>query len=496
MTVYLVGAGPGDPRLVTVRGAELLRRADAVVHDRLVDRRLLELAPPSALRIDVGKRPGESQRQERINELLVELGRAHAVVVRLKGGDPFVFGRGGEEAAALARAGVAFEVVPGVTSAFGVPAYAGIPVTHRGLSNAVAVVTGHVTDDADEPGGPDWELLARSHATIVVLMGVETRAEIARRLVAGGRSPDEAVAVVEWGATWRQRVVRTTLAGLGEAPIRAPAVIVVGPTAKLELAWAEVRPLHGWRVVLTRPRGANDELAALAEDAGGCVLELPVVALRDPPDGGRALVEALADPARFAWVVLTSARAVERLVAAVGDLRRLGGVKLAAVGPKTAEALVEARLGVDLVPARASGAGLVEAFPRPAGDGDRAVLYPRASAARPAVAEGLRAKGWVVEDVIAYETVCGHAAGPFDPAALAEARQADAVVFASPSAVQGAIDVLGHDGVPPVAVCIGDETAAAASAAGIAPAAIAAEPTPRAVLEALVAAKGSRVGAQ
>jgi len=256
VTVYLVGAGPGDPGLLTRRGAELLARADVVLHDRLVSAEVLELVPPEAVRIDVGKGPasarrrggstvaepatgggGRAMRQDEIARLLVEHGRQSEVVVRLKGGDPFVFGRGGEEVEVLARAGIPWEVVPGVSSAFGVPAVVGIPATQRGLASSVTVVTGHA-GAVGADGGPDWEALARVGGTLVVLMGVTTRAAIAAALVRGGRAPDTPVAVIQDGTTPAQRVVRTTLSHLADVELGPPAVIVVGPVAALGTAAA------------------------------------------------------------------------------------------------------------------------------------------------------------------------------------------------------------------------------------------------------------------
>ena len=234
MTVFLVGAGPGDPGLLTRRGADLLRRADVVVHDRLIAGELLELAPPGAELIDVGKSPGAPTSQSEINARLVELGRAGRSVVRLKGGDPFVFGRGGEEAEALRAAGIEFEVVPGVSSAFAAPALAGIPVTHRGLASSVSVVTGHVGDPS-APGGVDWESLGRAGGTLVVLMGMSERTRIAEALVRSGRDEATPVAVVHWATTDRQQVVRTDLGGLDSVELPAPSVIVVGPVAGLDL---------------------------------------------------------------------------------------------------------------------------------------------------------------------------------------------------------------------------------------------------------------------
>jgi uroporphyrin-III C-methyltransferase len=233
VTVALIGAGPGDPGLLTRRGAELLGRADVVIYDRLIGHQLLELAPSGAELIDVGKLPGESDRQSAINAQLIEHGRAGRRVVRLKGGDPFVFGRGGEEAEALRRAGVSYEVVPGVSSAFAAPAAAGIPVTHRGLATSVSVVTGHL--GGSSPLGVDWDALGRSGGTLVILMGMSERARIADALMASGRGADTPVAVVHWGTTEEQRVVHSTLADLSTVELPAPAVIVVGAVAELDL---------------------------------------------------------------------------------------------------------------------------------------------------------------------------------------------------------------------------------------------------------------------
>jgi uroporphyrin-III C-methyltransferase len=232
VTVYLVGAGPGDPELITRRGATLIGKADVVIHDRLIPQELLSLAPSAAEIIDVGKTPGQPRRQQEINELLVARGRAGREVVRLKGGDPFVFGRGGEEVQALQDAGVEYEVVPGVTSAFAVPAAAGIPVTHRGLSASVTVVTGR-TGDPSAPGGVNWDALGRAGGTLVVLMGMAARAVIAAELLASGRPATTPVAVVHWGTTDRQRVVRSTLDAMADVDLPAPSIIVIGPVAAL-----------------------------------------------------------------------------------------------------------------------------------------------------------------------------------------------------------------------------------------------------------------------
>ncbi len=234
MTVALIGAGPGDPGLLTLRGAALLGEAEVIVHDRLIPPELLDLAPADAELIDVGKAPGASTPQREIIDTLIELGRSGRRVVRLKGGDPFVFGRGGEEAEALRRAGIEYEVVPGVSSAFAAPAAAGIPVTHRGMATSVTVVTGHV-GDGSASGAVDWPSLGRAGGTLVILMGMSEREAIATALVASGREPDTPVAVVHWGTTARQTVVRTTLQQLASVDLPAPSVIVVGPVAALDL---------------------------------------------------------------------------------------------------------------------------------------------------------------------------------------------------------------------------------------------------------------------
>ena len=382
MTVYLVGAGPGDPGLLTRRGAALLARADVVLHDRLVSAAVLDLVPPSALVIDVGKEPdtpdGGANLQKEIARLLVEHGRASAVVVRLKGGDPFLFGRGGEEVEALARAGIAWEVVPGVTSAFGVPAAVGIPVTQRGVAASVTVVTGRV-GESDGTTEHDWEALARVSGTLVVLMGMTNRGAIAAALMKGGRAPDTAVAVIASGTTASERVARTTLAGLADIDLGPPAVIVVGPVAALgphdaaSPAFAE-RPLAGRTVVVTRGGERARGLVDALEQGGATALELPLTRQVDAEDGGIALRAAAAAVRDNAWVVLTSVTAVERFMGALRDARDLGSVLVAAVGPATADALRRAGVEADLVPAEPSARGLVDAFP----DWAQAAVAPRA----------------------------------------------------------------------------------------------------------------------
>jgi uroporphyrinogen III methyltransferase/synthase len=476
VTVYLVGAGPGDPGLVTVRGAELLGRADVVVHDRLSAAELLDLAPAGAERIDVGKAPGRhTMTQEDICALLVERGRAGRTVVRLKGGDPFVFARGGEEAAALAAAGVAYEVVPGITSALAVPASAGIPVTLRYSSTSFTVVTGH--EDPDVTTTVDWDAIAHVGGTIVILMAVARWPAISRRLVRAGLDPATPAAAVQWGTRPVQRSVRATLGTLEDHDLAAPSVIVVGEVAAQDLDWFERRPLFGRRVVVTRARAQAPELSARLRELGADVVEIPVIEIGAPADGGTALREAAARVGTYDWVVLTSVNGVERLFAALPDTRALGGVQVAAIGRGTAAALARYRVVADLVPEQFVAESLLDALP----DGPGRVLLARAAVARDVLPDGLRARGWEVDVVEAYRTVPGTPAA----AAIDAAATADAIAFTSSSTVTHYLDLVGAERVPPTVVCIGPVTAETARSQGLPVAAVAAEHTIDGLVEAL-----------
>jgi uroporphyrinogen III methyltransferase / synthase len=483
VTVYLVGAGPGDPGLLTVRGADLLRGAEVIVHDRLSDASLLDLAPPAARRIDVGKEPGGPIEQDGINALLIREGRAGRRVVRLKGGDPFVFGRGGEEILALQAAGVPFEVVPGITSAVAVPAYAGVPVTHRGLSTSFTVVTGHSRHSVDRE--TNWEALAQAGGTIVVLMGVAHRAAIAARLLAAGLAPATPVLAVEWGTRPEQRSVRMRLDELGITPLEPPVTLVIGAVAGMELDWYQRRPLFGRQIVVTRAQAQAGSLSRWLRDLGARPIEVPTIRIEPPADGGAALRRAarrLRD-GHYEWVVLSSANAAEALLGELADARSFGPARIAAVGPGTADVLERWRLVPDLVPDRAVAEGLLAAFPPPSGPGVR-VLIPRAAAGRDVLPEGLTAAGWEVEAVTAYQTV----AVSLTPAEREAVAAADAICFASGSAVEGFLAATGGpDTLPPVVVCIGPTTAAAAAAAGIEVTAVANPHTLPGLIDALMA---------
>ena len=460
MTVYLVGAGPGDPGLLTVRADQVLRRADVVVYDRLSVEALIDLAPATAERISVGKAPGQvTMAQDDINALLVEKGHTHATVVRLKGGDPFVFARGGEEAAALAAAGVPFEVVPGITSAIAVPAYAGIPVTLRHSSTSFTVVTGHEDPAVGDDGTVDWRAVAQVGGTIVILMGVARIQRIAEELVAGGLPPDTPVAAVRWGTRPEQSTVRATLATIAQQPLATPSVIVVGEVATVDLAWFERRPLFGCKVVVTRTRQQASQLTMALRELGAESIEVPVIEITDPADGGAALAAAAARLDEYDWVVVTSPNGAQRLLDAVPDARAFATARLAAIGPGTAAELADGRLVADLVPERFVAESLLDALP----DGPGRVLLARAEVARDVLPEGLRARGWEVDVVDAYRTV---------PAAITDHQRsavaaADIITFTSSSTVEHALAAFGAAGIPGAVACIGPVTAATARDHGL-----------------------------
>lgn len=466
-TVYLVGAGPGDPGLITRRGLELLRSADVVLYDRLVAPELVAEARPDAEVIFVGKRPGEvHSRQLVADALLISKAKEGRSVVRLKGGDPFVFGRGSEEAALLGDSGVPFEIVPGVSSAIAVPAYAGIPVTARGVSSSFLVLTGR-EEDAEEPSH-DWPAIAAAADTLVLLMGVAALEGVAQRLIAGGRDPEEPAAVIEWGTTGRQRSVTAPLAAIAataaDAELKAPAITVVGHVvdSREAISWFEARPLFGRSVVVTRARtGALSE--GLVE-LGAEVVPLPVIATAPPSDLG-PLERAVKDLPAYDWVILSSATAVRALFDALDraglDARSLLGTKMAAVGAVTAKSLRDHGIRADLVPRESTAAALVETLP----SGRGKVLWPRAEVAPQEPVAALREVGWTVDEVPAYRTV------PGEPQAMVLERvrtgEFDAVTFTSASTVTNFAALVGS-GIPEgySVVCIGPETAAAARAAG------------------------------
>ena len=451
--IYLVGSGPGDPGLFTVKGVRCMQQADAVVYDRLAPEALLSYAKPGAELIYVGKKPGDDQamKQDEINHVLVELGRAGKTAVRLKGGDPYIFGRGGEEALELIEAGIPFEVVPGVTSGVAAPAYAGIPVTHRNVSTSVAFITGH-EDPTKGRSDVDWKGVANGADTLVLYMGVGRLREISSELMDAGRSPDTPVAVVRWGTLPEQRTVTGTLEDIAEkvaeAKLKPPAITVVGGVVNLReagLGWYEKRPLFGRRIVVTRARAQAGELSSELESLGAEVLEFPTIEVKPPEDFG-PLDEAILGLDSFDWLVFTSVNGVEAFVKRLRhhglDLRAVPrGAEVAAIGPATAEALEEVGLRVDVVPREFRAEALIEAIRGDALAGKR-VLIPRAKVAREILPDKLREAGAEVVVPPAYETVPS-TEGKEQLARDLESGRIDCVTFTASSTVDNFVAAFG-----------------------------------------------------
>ena len=481
--VWLVGAGPGDPELVTLKAARLIADADAVVYDRLVDARILHRARADAELIDVGKIPGKTQnRQEDINRLLIELTRAGKKVARLKGGDPFVFGRGGEEAEALAAENLPFEVVPGVTSAVAAPAYAGIPVTHRKLASSFTVVTG--SEDPDKPEtAVRWQALAQTGGTLAVLMGRANLRAIADALMRGGRPPQTPAAIVQWGTEPSQRAATGTLADIADiadaASIQAPAVTVIGEVAAMRdrIRWFDERPLFGKRALVTRTRAQASAMSAMLAQRGAQPIEIPTIRIDPMPDYAELDAE-LRAAATYDWLIFTSANAVDavfaRLDAMGADARAMGGAAVAAIGPATAARLRGRGIIADFIPPSFVAESVIEGMRAFNMQGKR-VLLPRADIARNALPDGLAAMGASVKSVAVYRT-----AAPPDSAARARAALADGVdvaAFTSSSTVRNLCALLsdgegGASDAPEllrgaVVACIGPITARTAADMGV-----------------------------
>jgi len=447
--VYLVGAGPGDPGLMTRRSLELIATADAILYDRLIPADALEGAREDCELIYVGKAPGDvAMSQEDIGALLVELGQAGKRVVRLKGGDPFVFGRGGEEAEALQAAGVPFEVVPGITAGVAASAYAGIPVTHRDAASAVAFVTGHQAPGKD--GDVDWQGLAAFPGTLVFYMGVKNLSRIAGALIAAGRDPAEPAAVVRRGTLPDQQTVTAPLADIAErvaeAGLKAPAITVVGPAVGLRgtLAWLERRPLHGKRVAVTRARAQASGLVAQLRELGAEVVETPAIRIEPRAVEGEiaAAIDALGD---YSVVCFTSTNGVRLLFTALAaqglDARALAGSTVAAIGPGTTRELEQHGVRADVVPSRSIAEALVEALADTPVEGRR-VLVARGGAGRDVLPDALRERGAKVDLVALYDTVVE----PLTNAQRTALAAADYLTFTSASSVRNLLSALGGAG--------------------------------------------------
>jgi len=473
-TVYLVGAGPGDPGLLTTKGLACLESADAVVFDRLASDELISRARPDAVLIDVGKVPGRHRyRQEEINDLLVATAGEGKSVVRLKGGDPFVFGRGGEEAATLAEAGIPFEVVPGVSSAIAAPAYAGIPITNRGYATSFTVVTG--SESPDKPDGSvDWEQMARTGGTLAVLMGREGLSSIAAALVRGGLTPQTPVALVEWGTHPVQRTIVGDLSVIAskadEAGLSSPMVAVIGEVVRLrdQLRWFDRRPLFGKRVLVTRTRTQASVFTAMLAREGAYPIEVPTIEVQPVADTGK-LDEAVASLSENDWVIFTSTNAVDavfdRLGALGRDARSFGGTRVAVIGPATAASLRSRGIVADAVASQPISESLLDTLSVRSGD---RVLLPGAEVRRDALLLGLEEAGAVVHQVTAYTTVAPKDVRNRIEQALQDG--VDIVTFTSSSTVTNLMAMI--DGDPSrlgdaLIACIGPITAKTAGEAGL-----------------------------
>jgi len=478
--VYLVGAGPGDPGLLTIKGKECLEQADVVLYDYLANPALLRHAPDQAERIYVGRRGrGHYQDQAEINRLLIERAKAGQVVVRLKGGDPFVFGRGGEEAEAVAAAGVAFEIVPGVTAAVAVPAYAGIPVTHRTLASTVTFVTGH-EDPSKQTTVMDWPKLAATSGTLVFMMGMKTLPMIVRRLMEEGRSPVTPVAAVRWGTRADQHTVIGTLQDIvvkaEQARLEPPTVIVVGEVVKLreQLNWFEKRPLFGKRIVLTRAREQAREFSQLLAAYGAEPIEAPTIQIV-PPVSWQAIDQAIDRVGEYDWLIFTSVNGVtpfmDRLHRASKDSRALAHLRICAIGPRTAEEVARYGLTPDLVPSEFQAEGVLTVLAGRDLRGKK-ILIPRAEVAREILPEQLRRMDAKVEVIAVYRTIAP-AADLSRLMELIEAGKIDVVTFTSSSTVRNFVGMVGGTdqarrlGSKTTIGCIGPITAKTAEQSGL-----------------------------
>jgi uroporphyrinogen III methyltransferase/synthase len=412
--VYLVGAGPGDLGLLTLRGAELLKKADVVVYDALVNQQMLRLAPQGAQLVFGGKRANDHAiPQGELNALLVRLAREGKNVVRLKGGDPYVFGRGAEEAEELVAAGIEFEVVPGISSIVAGPNYAGIPVTHREHCSTLTVITGH-EDPAKPESQIDWEQMARTSGTKVILMGVERIANIAAKLIEHGMKPKTPAATIRWATTGRQETVQSTLQNLAQeiekAGLKAPAITVIGDVVKCrsKLNWFEKRPLFGQRIVVTRTREQASQLSAQLSDRGADVLEIPTIKIV-PPDDRERLKDAIIALHEYDWIVFTSPNGVttffDYFFKGFEDLRDVGGVKIAAVGPATAAKLKELHLKVEVMPDEYVTSQIAKALTNYESIDNLRILLMRAEVANLELPKELERLGAIVDDVASYKTI-------------------------------------------------------------------------------------------
>jgi uroporphyrinogen III methyltransferase/synthase len=474
--VYIIGAGPGDPGLLTVKAVRCLEKSDVLVYDYLVSPEILNYARADARLIYVGKKGGHhTVIQDEINRILVREASEGNTVARLKGGDPFIFGRGGEEAEVLFEAEIPFEILPGISSAIAVPAYAGIPLTHREHTSTVAFVTGHEDPKKDE-SRIDWEKLSGIE-TLVFLMGVKNLPQIVSSLLKNGRSPDTPVAIIRWGTTHDQFTLAGTLGGIAglaeEKKMTPPAIFVVGEVAGLreKLNWFETKPLFGRGIVVTRPEKQAGEIAALLSEEGARVIHFPTIAIV-PPETFDDLDRALTNIEDYNWIIFTSANGVRfffnRLTKMGKDVRDLKGIKICTIGPATKAAIEMHGISVDIVPEEFISEGVVAALNGLDMQGAR-VLIPRAEVARDVIPEGLKKLGATVDVAVAYRTVnSGRDAKELER--LIEEGKVDVITFTSPSTVNNFITIMGEDFDLPENIriaCIGPITEKAAQKADL-----------------------------
>ncbi|MFH1146670.1 MAG: uroporphyrinogen-III C-methyltransferase [Pseudomonadota bacterium] len=479
--VFLIGAGPGDPGLLTLKAKEVLSEADVVIYDYLASKRLLDYAPDKAERVYVGKQGGcHAMEQGDINELIITKAKEGKTVARLKGGDPFIFGRGGEEAEELVAAGVLFEIVPGITSAIAVPAYAGIPLTHRKYTTSVAFISGH-EDPTKSESNIAWDKIATGIGTLVFFMGVKNLPHIVERLTSNGRSPDTPVAVIRWGTTAQQEKVIGTLANIvdlvSQKGIKPPAITVVGEVVGLheKLSWFESKPLFGRRIVVTRTREQASELVDRLEKLGAACEEFPTICII-PPESWDPLDDAIRRLREFDWIVFTSVNGAGNFLARLKvlglDLRALKDCKIAAIGPKTAEILENAYILPDYIPSEYRAEGVIEGLEKAGVNGKR-VLIPRAEKAREVLPQKLAEAGAHVELIAAYRTVKPEAKERDRLAGLFKNKEIDMITFTSSSTVGNFVEIMGRESISELLkgvsiACIGPITAETARQYGIA----------------------------
>ncbi len=501
--VALVGAGPGDPGLITVKALEYIKRADVIVYDRLVNPDLLNHAPDACEQVYVGKTPKHhTKTQDEINDILVAEAQKGKLVVRLKGGDPFLFGRGGEEAEFLADNRIPFEVVPGVTSAIAAPAYTGIPVTHRGLSSSVVIVTGH-EDPEKTRASVDWDALAQGPDTIVVLMGLGNLAPITDRLINAGKPPDTPVTLIQDATTPNQKTVTGALSDIvqraSEADLRPPAVAVIGEVARLskQLSWFDTRPLSGKRILVTRARKQASALSFRLAALGAEIIELPAIEITQTSEHKQALETAVTSITKYDWLVLTSVNGAnlffDRLQALGTRPESLHGLNITAIGPETARAISAYGFAVSVTASTYTAEGLLDSLQPMNLQGAR-VMLARAEGSRPVLPDGLSQMGATVDEFCTYA-----AAGPSETPERAIQRlrsgEVDIATFASSSTVKNLVTILEGDVKPlrnTCIACIGPVTASTARELGLDVTIVAREHTIPGLIDAILKQVGAR----